>query len=73
MKDDDICPTCGEEIDIDINPFEWGPGRYRASCKCQREFDAVVNAEEGASYKDGGFSSTLGDQLVAKQKENEGK
>lgn len=35
--DPSICPECGMEIDIDINPFNaFGHGRYTALCGCPR-------------------------------------
>jgi len=61
----DTCPDCGEVIDIDTNPFIWGPGRYKALCGCTHaESDYVdIHGDYHSSYK----PATLGEVLAAKE------
>jgi len=64
---EDRCNICGERYSTDVDPFEMGPGRYKAYCACTAKLEQEEADRAKGSYKDYSYSqTTLGDLLKLK-------
>jgi hypothetical protein len=70
---DDYCPECGDYLDIEVNVFVQGPGRYIAHCSCtdkaRKEREREETLRQRYDFRGGGCrdktyeTPTLGDLL----------
>jgi len=70
--DEDRCPICKEVYEVDVDPFTWGPGRYKSYCACTAKLEKEEAEGARGHRRDLTYQTpTLGDLLEQRMKENQ--